>query len=79
MRKINFLMMALAFSATSLFGQQYEWGRTFGGAGVESVRAMTVDDASFKSKSGFNRAFKAKTRMTPSQYKKSISSERISA
>jgi AraC-like DNA-binding protein len=36
-------------------------------------------DSGFKSKSGFNRAFKAQTGMTPSQYKKSISAERISA
>jgi len=38
-------MTALALSAISVFGQQYEWGRNFGGTADESVRAMTVDEA----------------------------------
>jgi AraC-like DNA-binding protein len=59
---------------------------------VESVKEKMVNpyyenltllamayDSGFKSKSGFNRAFKAQTGMTPSQYKKSVSVERISA
>jgi hypothetical protein len=44
MQKIYFLVAALALSATSLFGQQYEWGKNFGGIGDESVRAIAVDD-----------------------------------